>query len=164
MTTLQALFNDTSWRHGDMRRIPRRAFGAQSARRPTLLVSPPRIAAPVKDGWHVFDARIIAQFRADTKYTTFVIEGREYMISEPLHALEQRLRPHGFLRVHRAALVNLSAVQALLRHGRQASLELASGTAVPVSRRLTPDVYRALGITFPPKLAIRGKAYLRVSR
>ena len=164
MTTLQPLLTRSAAHIGTLQRMPRYVSAAHNARTPSWLIPPPRIAAPVKDGWHVFDARIISQFRADTKYTTFSVEGREYIISESLQALEQRLRPHGFMRVHRGALVNLVAVRAVHRKGRQASLELASGTAVPVSRRLAQEVFEALGIDLSQKTLIQGKHYLRVAR
>ncbi len=163
MSTWQALSKNPSVYRRAVRPGPtRHAAATHAARAPGLVVPPPRVAAPVRDGWHVFDARIILHFQADTKYTAFVVEGREYIISESLQALEQRLQPHGFMRVHRGALVNLFAVRAVHRQGRQTSLELISGTAVPVSRRLAPDVLGALSIDLPQSTAIPAKIVLGV--
>jgi DNA-binding LytR/AlgR family response regulator len=110
----------------------------------------PREVAPitVRSGASVrlFDPRAITRFRAEDKYVAFREGEREHLLDESLAELETRLAPLGFLRVHRAELVNLEHVRAL--HGRddEARLELSDGQSVPVSRRLVPELRRRLGI------------------
>jgi two-component system LytT family response regulator len=61
---------------------------------------------------------------------------RSALMRESLDALEGRLAPHGFLRVHRSALVRLAAIRTLRRQSDgELTVVLASGAKVPVSRR-----------------------------
>jgi two-component system response regulator LytT len=60
-----------------------------------------------------------------------------------LSELEQRWEPHGFIRVHRSALVRLAAVQSVSRQAGVMSVRVA-GTDLPVARRALPRVREAL--------------------
>ncbi|HEU4408462.1 MAG TPA: LytTR family DNA-binding domain-containing protein [Polyangiaceae bacterium] len=93
-----------------------------------------------------FDARAVTRFRAVDKYTSFVVEGAEYLTRESLSALEARLGPLGFVRVHRADLVRLDAVRALEPEPGGALVHLGDGQAVQVSRRFLPKLRKALGL------------------
>jgi DNA-binding LytR/AlgR family response regulator len=104
----------------------------------------PRITARTGDVVVVFPAREIARFSADAKYTVFVVDGVEHLIEESLGDLEVRLAPWGFVRVHRAELVQIDRVRALHAQGDGAELELVGGDRVPVSRRLLPELRRRL--------------------
>jgi len=62
-------------------------------------------------------------------------DGRRHVIREPLDALEARLEPSAFVRVHRSALVRRSAIVALERHGLgRLRAVLRDGTRVAISR------------------------------
>ena len=62
--------------------------------------------------------------------------GRGYLLRQPLDRLEERVRPHGFMRVHRRAIVRLGAVRALETAGDGGGFAmLMGGTRVPVARR-----------------------------
>ncbi len=66
-----------------------------------------------------------------------------------LRELEARLRPHGFLRVHRRFLVNLAKVREVVPYFKgniALVLDDAQRTEVPVSRGLAPLVRRSLGL------------------
>ena len=104
----------------------------------------PRITARSGDVVRVFPARAIARFSAQDKYTIFLLDGVEHLIEEPLASLEGRLEPWGFLRVHRAELVQAARVRAIHPRGLAAELELDDGQRVPVSRRLVASVRRRL--------------------
>ncbi len=93
---------------------------------------------------HVFDARTIARFYAADKYTGFRVSGHEYLIEDSLSALEKRLEPFGFVRVHRSELVSLAQVKRLSGTGGCAVVELSTGEQARVSRRLLPKLRRAL--------------------
>jgi len=90
------------------------------------------------------DAREIACFLADEKYVSFVIGGRTLLLRESLDALEERLRPLGFLRANRGALVRKSAIEAF-DASEGGSLVLAGGDRIPVSRRALATIRQALG-------------------
>ncbi|MFN0252296.1 MAG: LytR/AlgR family response regulator transcription factor [Kofleriaceae bacterium] len=99
-------------------------------------VNEPRITARSGDVVRVFAAREIARFSARDKYTTFMIANVEHLLEEALASLESRLAAWGFVRVHRAELVQIARVRAV--HSRD--LELDTGERVPISRRLLASV------------------------
>ncbi len=69
-----------------------------------------------------------------------------YLLRDSLRRLEPRLATHGFVRVHRSAMVNLTRVRELRRPARgEWVVVLDGGTELPVSRRLRPEVQRQLG-------------------
>lgn len=74
------------------------------------------------------------------------ISGRQHIIRETLGALEKRLDPRAFARIHRSAIVNLSRVTALrrLRMGGM-NVVLRDGTQLPVSRARRAAVTSMLG-------------------
>lgn len=92
------------------------------------------------------DARRVTVFRAEEKYTRFELDGEEHLLRESLDALERRLEPLGFLRVHRGALVRRDAIVEATRDGASLALRLASDERVEVSRRAAPEVRRRLGL------------------
>jgi DNA-binding LytR/AlgR family response regulator len=116
------------------------APGAEPPRDPAQLVVHDRGVT------RFFDARAVTRFRAVDKYTSFVVEGAEYLTRESLSTLETRLAPLGFVRVHRADLVRLDAVRALEPEPGGALLHLGDGQAVQVSRRFLPKLRKALGL------------------
>ncbi len=62
--------------------------------------------------------------------------GRDYLLRQPLDRLEERVGGHGFMRVHRGALVRLAAVRAVWDgDGGGGVAELVSGARVAVARR-----------------------------
>ncbi|MFN3945748.1 MAG: LytR/AlgR family response regulator transcription factor [Allosphingosinicella sp.] len=68
-------------------------------------------------------------------YLCLHADGDVHLLREPLAAFAERLRPAGFVRVHRSALVRAGAVRALVeRRNGDAEAELASGARIPVSR------------------------------
>lgn len=72
-----------------------------------------------------------------------------YLSVLSLTALEERLEPLGFFRVHRSYLVDLARVREVLpMYGGMLVLRLSDseGTQIPVSRRRTAGLKRALGI------------------
>lgn len=105
----------------------------------------PRLTATEGDVVRVFDARRIERLSAANRYVSFVLDGHEHLLDDSLNALEARLQPYDFVRVHRAELINLKFVRSLRRMGSTADLELLSGARVKVSRRLLPELERRLG-------------------
>lgn len=107
---------------------------------------PPRVAARVGDSLRLIDPRLVTRFRATDKYAVCVLDGREWIVDESLAVLEQRLAPHGFVRVHRSELVQLARVTALHADGGTLEAELDDGQRVPVSRRMAADLKHRLGL------------------
>ncbi len=105
-----------------------------------------RVSARLGNTVRVFDARRIARFHAEDRYTVFTQEGQEYLLDESLNALEVRLTSLGFVRVHRSELVNLHFVKALHLEDGATEVELLDGGRVPVSRRQAAELKRRLGM------------------
>lgn len=110
-----------------------RLLGAWVARQ--SIPAPARLVCASQDELRVFDARQITRFWASSKYTLFLADGAEQLTDESLQTLQERFEPFGFLRVHRAELVNMSHARALTTHGGEAVLWLTDDQQVPVSRR-----------------------------
>ncbi len=108
--------------------------------------APPRLAARRGNTVYLFDPREIACLHAEANYVAFVVRGEQYLLDESLRTLEQRLGEWDYLRVHRAALVNVRHVAGLRTEAGGSVLVLADGQTVPVSRRRLLDVRRRLGI------------------
>ena len=104
-----------------------------------------RIAVPTEAGELLLDQGEIDWIEADDYCARLRAGDRRFRIRESLTALEARLDPARFVRIHRSAIVRLDQVRELTveRAGGAATLKLRDGTALPVSRRRLADV-RAL--------------------
>lgn len=108
--------------------------------------APVRLAARHLDTTRLYDVREISRLWASEKYAAFCVDGREQLLDQSLSELERRLADHGFLRVHRKALVNLAHVLAVQHEGKRMVLEMTDGARVEVSRRLASTVRERLGL------------------
>ena len=108
--------------------------------------APPRLAAREGNRVHLFDLASVTRLSAQDKYVVLIYRGREYLLGDSLAELEARLASFGFVRVHRAELVNLAAVVAITGEPGQARVELRDGQHAPVSRRELPALRRRLGL------------------
>lgn len=107
---------------------------------------PPRVAARRGDAIQLFDPRRIARFHSEDGYTVFRHDGRNYLLDESIVSLTARLRSWGFVRVHRAEMINLHHVKALRRVDDTTVVELTDGQRATVSRRHVAGLKRALGV------------------
>ncbi len=85
----------------------------------------------------------------DHEHTFVLTPAGRYGVRSTLSELEQRLKRHPFLRVHRRHLVNLNHVASVEGSFNGTYLLRLSGLpnlAVPVSRRHAPDLKAALGL------------------
>ena len=100
-----------------------------------------RLARPlvtrVGDSEIVIPIDKIECIEADGVYAVVWYDSRPVLLRVPLDALQVRLAPYGFARVHRSWLVAMSRIQSvrLERGCDRRSLMLTSGRVVPVSRR-----------------------------
>jgi DNA-binding LytR/AlgR family response regulator len=106
----------------------------------------PRVVTSDRGTIRLFDACAITRFRATDKYTAFLSGGEEHLTQEPLAALEDRLRGHGFVRVHRSELVALSAIASLGSDDTGHVVHLRDGQIARVSRRLVSALKSQLGL------------------
>jgi two-component system LytT family response regulator len=95
-----------------------------------------RLIVTTGSGAIVLPIREIDWIEAADNYARLWVGRRSYLLRESLRQLEDRVRLHGFVRVHRQALVPLAGVRALqvARDGTMFAV-LGSGVQVPISRR-----------------------------
>ena len=84
---------------------------------PPASLAPRRIASRLGDRVTLLELDRISHFHAADRMTYACSGGRDYVIDETLAALERRLDPDCFVRIHRSALVNLAFVTELRGDG-----------------------------------------------
>ena len=84
---------------------------------------------------------------ADDYYARLHVPGTSHLVRQALTALEGRLDPDQFVRVHRGAIVNMDAVRELKRGDRgQLEVVLADGSRIAVSERRRETVRARFGV------------------
>lgn len=106
----------------------------------------PRVIVVERGAIRLFDACAVARYWAEDKYTLFQADGAERLTLEPLAELEARLAPHGYLRIHRSELVDVSRVRALVADDSGQVVELDDGQRARVSRRRATELRAKLGL------------------
>lgn len=105
----------------------------------------PRLLVGERGALHVLAVRDLEWVQADGATLWLHTAHRAWARRERMQRLEQELAPHGFLRVHRSALVRLGAVTSLvLGEDREHMVRLRSGTQVRVARDRVAMVRDAL--------------------
>lgn len=105
-----------------------------------------RLVVSTETGDLMLELDQIEWIEAEDYYAGIHAAGKRYRIRESLTALEERLDPARFVRVHRTAIVRLDQVRELRLDDSadaEAAVILKDGTRLPVSRRRLPQV-RAL--------------------
>ncbi|NUO80860.1 response regulator transcription factor [candidate division KSB1 bacterium] len=94
-----------------------------------------RLVVKEKDGIVVLKVREVQWFEAYGDYVRIYQNGKKHLLREKIGALEQRLDPKQFLRIHRSAIVKLDGIKTLmpLTNGDY-NLTLTDGTRLTLSR------------------------------
>jgi two-component system LytT family response regulator len=94
-----------------------------------------RIAIPVDDRLTVVRVAEIDWVKALGNYVSLHVGKKSLLLRETISAMEQRLAPHGFVRIHRSTLVNVQRVTELrsLTNG-EFSVTLIDSTMLKLSR------------------------------
>ncbi len=105
-----------------------------------------RLAVRVADGIEVVRASDIDWIEADDDYARIHVGNRSRLVRDTMAELERVLDPKQFVRVHRAAIVNIDRVQAVkpLVNGRYV-LVLTTGARIETSRTRRSALSVALG-------------------
>ncbi|WP_213957612.1 PAS domain-containing transcriptional regulator [Variovorax sp. dw_954] len=94
------------------------------------------------------DVGDVLHLHSDGHYTRVVTAEENRFCNLSISDIETRLDPQRFMRVHRSHIVNLGAIQALVREGGRLVIQLDDGTrTVPVSRTSAADLLARLGMT-----------------
>jgi two-component system LytT family response regulator len=123
--------------HRVRRHIARRDGASQS-------VKPEHLLIPTAKGRRVVAFDEIDWIGADDYYAAVHTGGRRYLLRETMTSLESRLDPSTFLRVHRAAIVNVARLRELVVVDGETFVILRDGTRLPVSRRRRLALVKAM--------------------
>jgi len=77
----------------------------------TLLSRSPKIAIKVKGRILFVDPTEVAVVKAEGNYVLLQRQSGSYLLRESISTVAEKLRPHGFIRIHRSVLVNISFVE-----------------------------------------------------
>jgi DNA-binding LytR/AlgR family response regulator len=71
----------------------------------------PRIAFKAKGSILLLDLADILAVQAEGNYVSLQHQPNPYLVHESLSSMADRLKPYGFIRIHRSVVVNISAVE-----------------------------------------------------
>lgn len=108
---------------------------------------PPRDVIAVHDlrarGMRLLARSSILYVKAYGDYVRVYADSGRYLLRSSLTDVERRFTPHGFLRVHRQYLVNLTrAVEIRAQLNGTAVMRFENGGEIPVARRHVPELRR----------------------
>ena len=110
---------------------PRRADASEPAAAP-----PNRIVIRDRDRVLFVDVNDIEWIGADGDYVRIHTGGKSHLVRDTMAAMEQRLDPSTFARIHRSAIVNVSRIRELRPYtSREYAVILRDGTRLRLSRR-----------------------------
>lgn len=124
-----------------------RARAAGETAQSSALALGDRIAVSARGQIRLLPAADVRVAIADGEGVTVRTADGRYHVRQTLHELEERLQRHGFLRVHRAYLVNLNHVSSIDSFFNGTYLLKLAGLpdlTVPVSRRHAADLRSAI--------------------
>ena len=110
---------------------------------------PRRIASRVGERISFLDLESVTHFVAHDKLTYAIVNGHRHVVDQTIVELERRLDPANFLRIHRAALVNIDWIQEVNSWfaGKVIlSLKDPQRTQIPVARDRVRALKSRLGI------------------
>ncbi|MDB4912768.1 MAG: LytTr DNA-binding region [Gemmatimonadetes bacterium] len=126
-----------------MQRVRRRLASGPDPLQPRAR-SDQHLLIPTAKGHRVIALDEIDWIGADDYYAAVNSGGRRYLLRETMTSLEARLDAASFVRVHRAAIVNIARIRELTSADGDMIVILADGTRLPVSRRRRAALSRAL--------------------
>jgi two-component system, LytTR family, response regulator len=106
-----------------------------------------RIAVEMRGQVRVVPVEEIEYVTASGPYAELHTAERGFVIRERMQALEERLDPARFLRIHRSVIVRLDRIDTLLRGGGgDYAVRLKSGVRLRVSRTRVEELERRMGV------------------
>ena len=75
------------------------------------LIQVPRIAFKTKGRILFLDLAEIVAVQAEGNYVSLQHRPNPYLVHESLSSMAEKLKPYGFIRIHRSVIVNISAVE-----------------------------------------------------
>ena len=122
-----------------MQEVGAAADGADTAR-------PSRIVIRDRDRVLLIDVNDIDWVGADGDYVRIHAGGKSHLLRDTMAAMEERLDPATFVRIHRSAIVNVGRIRELRPYSsREYSVILRDGTRLRLSRRYRDRLRTHLG-------------------
>jgi two-component system LytT family response regulator len=107
-----------------------------------------RVAVESKGKIRVVPVAQIDSILASGVYAELYVGDRRYIVRESLQALDERLDPDVFMRIHRSTIVRIDLVDVFLRGaGGDYEVQLKNGVRLRVSRAKREALERRLGIS-----------------
>ncbi|MEO8381218.1 MAG: LytTR family DNA-binding domain-containing protein [Acidobacteriota bacterium] len=124
----------------------RRARRAAGLREPAGVYAT-RIPVELRGQVRALPVSRIEYITASGPYAELHVEGRTFAVRERMQALEEKLDPQLFFRIHRSAIVRMDMVDVFLRHaGGDYGVRLKNGVELSVSRAKREELEGKLGI------------------
>jgi two-component system LytT family response regulator len=93
------------------------------------------IALRTSEKIYLLDVNNIVRCEADRSYTYFFVnEQKKHIVSQPMKEFEDMLKEHGFVRIHKSHLINMSYIDSFDK-ADGGYIILKDKTEIPVSRR-----------------------------
>ena len=106
-----------------------------------------RIAVEVRGQVRALPVDRIEYITDSGPYAELHVEGKTFAVRERMQALEERLDPRRFFRIHRSAIVRIDMVDVFLRHaGGDYGVRLKNGVELSVSRNRREELEERLGV------------------
>lgn len=123
----------------------RRARRAAETRRASRGVD--RIAVEIRGQIRAVPVDRIEYITASGPYAELHVEGKTFAVRERMQALEDKLDPLQFFRIHRSAIVRVDMIDVFLRHaGGDYGVRLKNGVELSVSRTKREELEARLGV------------------
>jgi len=108
---------------------------------------PPGLEVENKEGVALIPLKDISHIKASADYVEiFLNDGGIHLKRATIQSLQERLKPHGFLQVHRSLIINMAALEGTEGHSKGSyTLIMANGQRLKSSRRYKTKVERILG-------------------
>jgi two-component system, LytTR family, response regulator len=104
-----------------------------------------RISVESRGKLRVVPVSSIDRIHAEGVYAELHAQGERFLVRESLTALETKLDPDRFCRIHRSDIVALEHVDSYSRAGGRYSVQLKSGKSLSVGRSYRKELERRLG-------------------
>jgi two-component system LytT family response regulator len=95
----------------DQKAIARDMFVQRAARANADVSANPRIAFKAEGSILFLDLADILVVQAEGNYVSLRPRTNPYFVHESLSSMAEKLKPYGFIRIHRSVVVNISAVE-----------------------------------------------------
>ena len=106
-----------------------------------------RIAVEMRGQVRIVPVKQIDYLIASGPYAELYVGDKRYLIRERMQALEERLDPSRFFRIHRSAIVRLDLIETLIRNpGGDYAVQLKGGVKLKVSRSRFEKLEEQMGM------------------